>query len=183
MEELNDSSMNWRRRKFTSEEDAILRREAEGKEKVSWVKIAKLLPGRNSSQCRDRYINYLSKEITNLPWTVEEDMVIIQQYRNLGRKWVKIAKMLPGRSGNNVKNRWYRYLSYSSNRHKVYNQSREKKTVDCKTAGNRDKLIMKEMGLELPIDSPYIDSIRLISSVFDIHTEAIECEYLNWYYQ
>jgi hypothetical protein len=44
------------------------------------------------------------------PWTPEEDSIVIQQYHRIGPKWVEIGKMLNGRSGNNVKNRWHKHL-------------------------------------------------------------------------
>jgi hypothetical protein len=45
------------------------------------------------------------------PWTSEEDAIVIQQFHRIGPKWVEIGKMLSGRSGNNVKNRWHKHLS------------------------------------------------------------------------
>jgi hypothetical protein len=44
------------------------------------------------------------------PWTPEEDSLVIQKFHQIGPKWVEIGKLLSGRSGNNVKNRWHKHL-------------------------------------------------------------------------
>jgi hypothetical protein len=76
----------------------------------SWDDIVRWLPNRSPRQCRDRYNNYLQESLVICPWTPEEDAVVIQQYHEIGPKWVEIGKMLRGRSGNNVKNRWHKHL-------------------------------------------------------------------------
>jgi myb proto-oncogene protein len=39
-------------------------------------------------------------------WTEKEEILIVQMRANLGNRWAKIARALPGRSDNDVKNRW-----------------------------------------------------------------------------
>ena len=107
---LHDSTSTLRKR-FTKEEDALIQRLVLQEGITSWQEIGKRVPGRTSRQCRDRYKNYLFKEVVKKPWTTEEDKIILTQYKNYGAHWVKIAQFLEGRSGNNVKNRWHKYLS------------------------------------------------------------------------
>lgn len=42
----------------------------------------------------------------NKKWTDVEDFIILQKYTELGPKWTKIARELPGRSDLQVKNRF-----------------------------------------------------------------------------
>lgn len=93
-------------KRFTKEEDDILRSIARDKRNKTWKEIADMLPGRTATQCRDRYNQYLSKDVVNRPWTPEEDQIIIEKYKIYGPRWVQISTYLNGRSGNNVKNRW-----------------------------------------------------------------------------
>lgn len=165
----------------------ILRREADGVERVSWVNVAKLLPGRNSMQCRDRYINYLSKEITKEPWTPQEDKIILEKYKQFGKRWVEIAKHLPGRSGNNVKNRWYKYLAISTNRNKVYTQLKEKPIKmrgERKTKKRVEKVIKKEeakkdVEVKQP-DTSFDNSMMFVSKMFDFPDPMFPEELLTW---
>jgi hypothetical protein len=77
----------------------------------SWEAIAKFMPNRTARQCRDRYKNYLLDSLVCDAWAPEEDALIVEKFREIGPKWVEIAKYLNGRSGNHVKNRWHKHLS------------------------------------------------------------------------
>jgi hypothetical protein len=49
----------------------------------------------------------------NRSWTREDDALLLHEFRRLGPKWVEIGKILHGRSGNTVKNRWHKHLKHS----------------------------------------------------------------------
>jgi len=72
-----------------------------------WTDIAKLVPNRTSKQCRERWCNKLAPSVKHEPFEQWEDQVIIEKQREIGNRWATIARQLPGRSPNSVKNRWY----------------------------------------------------------------------------
>ncbi len=74
--------------------------------KIRWSAIANHLPGRLGKQARERWFNHLDPQLKKCPWDIEEDNLLIELQKKLGNKWCEIANNLPGRSENNVKNRF-----------------------------------------------------------------------------
>ena len=82
------------------------------------TRLARLLPvcsslaplGRSGKQARERYQNHLAPGvlITSIaPWTDAEDSLIYQCVASLGTRWAEVAHHLPGRTENQLKNRFW----------------------------------------------------------------------------
>mmetsp|Transcript_17629 Transcript_17629/g.21708 ORF Transcript_17629/g.21708 Transcript_17629/m.21708 type:complete len:440 (-) Transcript_17629:219-1538(-) len=106
VEQMKAQEEKRRARLAKKNKSAGIETEAKGPIVITWVKIAKKMPGRTSKQCRERWRNKLNPNIKRELWTVKEDLILLDAHKKLGNRWVKLASMLPGRTENSVKTRF-----------------------------------------------------------------------------
>jgi hypothetical protein len=92
---------------WTEDEDRALAMAVHHLGTHRWADIAKFIPTRTNKQCRDRWFGRLSPHLKKGPFEPWEDQLIVYKQKELGNRWAIIAEFLPGRSSENVKNRWH----------------------------------------------------------------------------
>jgi hypothetical protein len=97
--------------KWTAEENAKLV-EAVRRHGNSWIEVATLVPGRTSHQCRIRWVGTVvpahvnNGKIPRRSWKPEEDAKLAIAVKKHGKKWVKVAAMVPDRRDGQCRLRW-----------------------------------------------------------------------------
>lgn len=111
--------------KFCEDEDKRLRELVAQYGDNSWIQIASQMPGRNSRQCRERWMNYLSPHLNVNDWTPEEDDMLLEKHKEYGTSWVRICKFFEGRTDQMCKNRFFllkRKIDKKANKKKACKQ-------------------------------------------------------------
>ncbi|CAG9314822.1 unnamed protein product [Blepharisma stoltei] len=98
---------------WNEEEDKWIRELVEEFGDKNWILIAQNLQerhkvkGRTAKQCRERWHNHINPVINKEAWTKEEEKILFEYQQIYGNKWSEIARYLPGRSDNSIKNQFY----------------------------------------------------------------------------
>jgi hypothetical protein len=94
------------RRKFSPEEDDVLRALVSEHGIGDWSLIAAKMLDRDARQCKERWFHYLTPCLNQKPWTHTEDILLEAKVAEFGNRWKYFEFFFPGRSDVSIKNRY-----------------------------------------------------------------------------
>ncbi|XP_040992385.1 transcription factor MYB48-like isoform X1 [Juglans microcarpa x Juglans regia] len=78
--------------------------------KVSGLKVAGDKNNRTGKSCRLRWVNYMHPGLKRGKMTPHEERRVLELHDKWGNRWSRIARNLPGRTDNEIKNYWRTHM-------------------------------------------------------------------------
>jgi len=131
----SSTNANKKRSQFTSQEDEKLKQLVKKYGDNNWVSVANEMGDRNVRQCRERWRHYLTPDVCNSEWSIEEDNLLKAKYAIFGPKWVQITEFFKNRTDISIKNRWIVLM-----RKGFFNNEEKKSEIKAPEFGEFDEL-------------------------------------------
>ncbi|MBA0582609.1 transcription factor MYB59 isoform X1 [Gossypium raimondii] len=96
---------------WTEQEDAVLVNFVHLFGDRRWDFIAKVSGlNRTGKSCRLRWVNYLHPGLKREKMSLQEQRLVLELHAKWGNRWSRIARKLPGRTDNEIKNYWRTHM-------------------------------------------------------------------------
>ncbi|CAI5724619.1 unnamed protein product [Peronospora effusa] len=132
-------------RRWSKHEDESLRLAVERSGERNWKAIADQVPGRNHTQCLQRWTKVLKPGLIKGHWTPEEDAKLRDLVAEGKKNWGQVASLIPGRTSKQCRERWCNHLDPNINKGS-YTDDEDKIIVEMQAKlGNRWSIIAQQL--------------------------------------
>ncbi|KAH9610965.1 hypothetical protein KSS87_006056, partial [Heliosperma pusillum] len=103
-----------------------------------WDFIAKVSGlKRTGKSCRLRWVNYLHPGLKRGKMTPLEEKLIVELHSQWGNRWSRIARRLPGRTDNEIKNYWRTHMrKQAQKKREISSSSSSSSLLDCNSSSD-----------------------------------------------
>ncbi|QCE10841.1 myb-related protein 305-like [Vigna unguiculata] len=159
---------------WTMEEDLILINYIANHGEGVWNSLAKAAGlKRTGKSCRLRWLNYLRPDVRRGNITPEEQLLIMELHAKWGNRWSKIAKQLPGRTDNEIKNFWRTRIQKHMKQSESFQQQSNSEANDHQACTSQVSTIAEPMETYSP--SCYQGMLEPFSTQFQTNPDQSSC--------
>ncbi|TMW63743.1 hypothetical protein Poli38472_002684 [Pythium oligandrum] len=132
-------------RRWSKHEDESLRLAVERSGERNWKAIAEQVPGRNHTQCLQRWTKVLKPGLIKGHWDPEEDAKLRELVAEGKRNWGQVASLIPGRTSKQCRERWCNHLDPNINKG-AYTEEEDRIILEMQARlGNRWSIIAQQL--------------------------------------
>ncbi|XP_073134012.1 transcription factor MYB48-like [Henckelia pumila] len=102
---------------------------------------------RTGKSCRLRWVNYLNPGLKRGKMTPNEEKLVLELHKKWGNRWSRIARKLPGRTDNEIKNYWRTHLRKEA-------QEKKKKGMSSYSSSSSSNSSSSSSGSKSPTVEP-----------------------------
>jgi hypothetical protein len=165
------SSTNISKKRFTSLEDQQIV-QLVNQFGRKWKIIESFMEERKANQIRERYINYLDRELILLPWNLDEDNLLLTCASRFSFRWKKLEAYFPGRTDVHLKNRFKflrKQLQVLNDQNKISIKKEKESKNEKQGKLNEEKSTQIVMHFEKDFNS-----INLRANLFDLDEDCLK---------